>query len=104
MHSPCRFGGDSSEFIVVALVVVLVVLVAVVLTVVVVVWEEEAGLLPAFVLGPPIAANPLRSLLPPTDRYEASLGPNHPSTGTLVNNLAMLLQAKGNFTDAEPLW
>ena len=35
---------------------------------------------------------------------EAALGPEHPDTGTSVKNLAYLLQAKGDYDAAEPLF
>ena len=35
---------------------------------------------------------------------EKTLGPDHPDTATVVNNLAMLLKTKGDCAGAEPLF
>ena len=35
---------------------------------------------------------------------EKAQGPEHPSTGTRLNNLGSLLQAKGDYDAAEPLY
>lgn len=34
---------------------------------------------------------------------EKTLGPDHPDVATLLNNLALLLRAKGDYVGAEPL-
>ena len=35
---------------------------------------------------------------------EKALGPEHPDTGTSMNNLAVLYQAQGQYAKAEPLY
>jgi tetratricopeptide (TPR) repeat protein len=35
---------------------------------------------------------------------EEKFGPDHPTTGTLLNNLALLYQRQGHYADAEPLY
>ncbi len=35
---------------------------------------------------------------------ESALGPDHPSTATTLNNVASLLQARGKYVEAEPLY
>ena len=35
---------------------------------------------------------------------EKSLGPDHPTVATSLNNLAALFQAQGQYTQAEPLY
>jgi hypothetical protein len=35
---------------------------------------------------------------------EKALGPDHPAVAISLNNLAWLLQLKGNYTEAEPLY
>ena len=36
--------------------------------------------------------------------HEKAVGPDHPSVGTLVNNLAVLYQEQGRYSEAEPLY